>query len=308
LKHRALSLWLALALLAACSPDATAPDDVADPRPPLGDTRRTPITPARSAESRIDAGGIALHAQGERRSDLLARLARLAGFEVMGVPSDDRILSVDSDGAPVESLVAEILVGEPYGLRYWVDEQTGEHRLERVTIGTVQGDLARLRREERLERRRRAAQTRSERRERARKLTPDERQERAAERARERQEREREIESALVADDPTVRARGVGKLDPEEEGELPQLLVFSDDPDPEVRAAAVSRLALGEGRAASEAVFAALDDPDPRVVIDALDGIAFQQDPAASPYVLPLLDHPDETIRTIAAETLKFLE
>ncbi len=309
MKNRSRALWLALAFLTACGPDApTSPAEA----PALASSRQAPAAAGSHAALATSAGGIAFHARDVQRSVLLKRLAALARFQLMGVPSDDRLLSIDSEGAPVEQLLGELLIGEPYTLRYAIDDETGAHRLERVTLGTLENDLARIRREDRLARQQRAkenrAATRGERRTRDRDVSPEEREERLTRRAREREEREREIETALAADDAKTRARGVGRLDPEEDGVLPQLLEFSGDPDPEVRAAAVSRLAMSDSRAANDALFQALGDRDPQVVMGALDGLALRHDETTIPLIRPLLDHPDQNVRMLAAETIEFLE
>jgi HEAT repeat protein len=247
-----------------------------------------------------------------RRSALLERLAELAGFQIVGVPRDDRVMSIDRENAPLEQVLSELLVGEPYTLRYVVDEQSGAHRLQRVALGSLKNELARLRREDRMERRSRAAQNRADerRQQRAleRELTPEQREQARAQRAADRAQRDLEIASALAAPDPETRARGIAKLDPDDEGVLGQLLELSADPAPAVRASAVSRLALSEAHGAHEALANALRDPDPQVVKEALDAYAYRQDASAIPLITPLLDHPDEGVRNAAADAISFLE
>ena len=112
----------------------------------------------------------------------------------------------------------------------------------------------------------------------------------------------------LRSDDPDDRADAVLDLEPEGRG-LPYLLeVVGDDPDPEVRIAAIGQLEDGESPEAVAGLVRALDDADSEVVLEAIDALEFAADYTVVGSRQKLSQHPDPEVREAAADAIEYLE
>ena len=128
----------------------------------------------------------------------------------------------------------------------------------------------------------------------------------------ERRER-REAEQArwiamLRSSNPALRTEAAEELLPRGPGLEKLVELVHDDPDPEVRAVAVSRLEDADAHAAVAALVAALDDPDAQVVLAAIDALEFAGDETILPWLETLGDHPDGAVREAAADAIDFLQ
>ncbi|MCZ6463623.1 MAG: HEAT repeat domain-containing protein [Proteobacteria bacterium] len=128
----------------------------------------------------------------------------------------------------------------------------------------------------------------------------------------ERRER-REAEQArwiamLQSSDPAVRSDAAEELDPRGPGLEKLVELVRDDPDPEVRAVAVSRLEDADAHTAVAALVAALDDSDAQVVLAAIDALEFSGDETILPWLEALADHPDGAVQEAAADAIDFLQ
>ena len=89
------------------------------------------------------------------------------------------------------------------------------------------------------------------------------------------------------------------------EGELAELApLATSDRSPEVRLAAVQRLADGETPVARAALRRALEDDDPDVLAEAILAVTAHGDRKAVPALRRLRTHPDDEVRALAEEAL----
>jgi hypothetical protein len=237
---------------------------------------------------------VTLLANEMRRLELLRRLAREAGFRLLADRVAPQSVTLDLRDVGVEEVLAVLLGGIPYEIRYAIDPVARGHVVETVTVGALepirQGSG------------RKAASSSS------RATLPQERKRLRQERT----ERARELQAAAVRDlddsDPTVRAEAVEQLEPDSEGAQRLAEILGKDPDPRVRTAAAEQLAFTDSVGAVRSLLRALGDPDPDVVSAALDALAFAGDASIVGDVRPLLAHREPRVRQKAARTIGFLE
>ena len=124
---------------------------------------------------------------------------------------------------------------------------------------------------------------------------------------------EDEEELALALDalrnpDPLERSDAVLDIDPEGRG-LPYLLeVLSDDSDPEVRIAVVSKLGYTESPEAIAGLVSALNDRDPEVVLEAIDALELSADHTVIGSLGKLFQHPDPDVWEAAQDAIGYLD
>lgn len=285
-------------LVAGCGePPAALPAPDAEPQVP-----ESLPAPGRF-ELRLADDRVWLRSQVVSRAVLLLQLAETAGFAVEAGELPERALTLRLEGEPLGQAVAAVLEGMAFEVAYGYDEQAHRHRLVRVRVGeqtptpgapaesspapppaaVVLRDLL-------------ATQLEGD--------TGDAEQEQR----RAQTEARADALSRLGHPNPVIRADAVSYLEPSGP-ELPQLRsIASNDPDPRVRAAAVSQLAEGESYVALEGVIEALDDPDPAVVIEAIEELALQDDTSVVRYLRALQSHEDPEIAAAATEAVEFLE
>jgi hypothetical protein len=172
----------------------------------------------------------------------------------------------------------------------------------RVRIGALSPE----RREEIREKRREILRERRERA--ARRL-----QYRAQQRARRESTPEAREPSAPVAErlsdpDPDVRAGAVSDLPVNPETVVHLREILEADPDPGVRAEAARQLAFADSFRAGSSLVYALGDRDPGVVIAAIEALEFVGDPSVVPELRALSAHPDQGVRRRAAGAVEFLK
>jgi HEAT repeat protein len=108
--------------------------------------------------------------------------------------------------------------------------------------------------------------------------------------------------------DPEERSDAVLDIEPEGPGLQYLLEVVTDDPDPEVRLAAVGQLEDSESPEAIQGLVTALDDPDSEVVLEAIDSLEYSADHTVIGNLEKLLQHPDPEVREAAEDAIDYLE
>ena len=119
---------------------------------------------------------------------------------------------------------------------------------------------------------------------------------------------QREWIDRLSSRDPKLREEAAYEIEPEGRGLDALLDLVYNDPDPDVRVAAVSQLEDSDAHASVEGLIDALGDRDRRVVLEAIDALEFAGDESVIPSLEPLLDSSDPEIREAAEEAIEFLE
>jgi HEAT repeat protein len=108
--------------------------------------------------------------------------------------------------------------------------------------------------------------------------------------------------------DPEERSDAVLDIEPEGPGLQYLLEVVTDDPDPEVRIAAVSQLGDSESPEAITGMLTALNDANSEVILEAIDGLEYSADQNAIGNLEKLLQHPDPEVREAAEDAIDYLE
>jgi HEAT repeat protein len=108
--------------------------------------------------------------------------------------------------------------------------------------------------------------------------------------------------------DPEERSDAVLDIEPEGPGLQYLLEVMTDDPDPEVRTAAVSQLGDSESPEAIDGMVTALNDPNSEVVLEAIDSLEYSADHNVIGSLERLLQHPDPEVREAAQDAIDYLE
>jgi len=261
--------------------------------------------------------GVTALANAASQVEVLRRLESAVGFQlVLREVDEDRLISVRIADSALEIVLAEVLTGVPYRLRYEVDEAQGGHSLAIVAAGNFQrGPSAEERQQSRalLRQRGRDAiarnrQQQDEEERRVETLSPEERERLRQEAMEARRELEVQIASDLESPDSWVRADAARQIEAVGDGisQLGQLL--ADDPNAEVRVAAASQLSDSDSAGSINSLLAALDDPSSSVIIETLDSLVFVGDETIIPAIQPLLRHPDAEVREAAADAVDFLE
>ena len=108
--------------------------------------------------------------------------------------------------------------------------------------------------------------------------------------------------------DPEERSDAVLDIEPEGPGLQYLLEVVTDDPDPEVRIAAVSQLGDSESPEAITGMLTALNDANSEVILEAIDGLEYSADQNVIGNLEKLLQHPDPEVREAAEDAIDYLE
>jgi hypothetical protein len=113
---------------------------------------------------------------------------------------------------------------------------------------------------------------------------------------------------ALASTDAEERAEGIEFVDVATAAGFAAVVErLTNDPDPEVRAAAAETLGDADVGAVP-ALVSALGDSDTRVVLAALESLELLGDASTVAELAPALQHPDAAVRERAAEVSEFLE
>jgi len=284
----------------------------------------TPVLEPGTARVEFFDGRVSVTSNGAQRIAVLRELAEQAGFELVSGDLERQALKLRIEDVALGEALFVLLRGVHYGVEYGYEAGVDSHALVRLTVGEPI-DVAAAAKPQ-AERWDETPQFESAEQEKlARKILVDLR-ERTAERSQEELQRLREehaaraeaMEDELVErigdPDPSVRADAVSDLplggEEAQGAERLQRLarVAADDPDPRVRIAAVGRLGESDSPGAVDPLVGALDDPDREVVLEALDAVQDLDDVALIPYLEPLLQDPDTEIREKAEFTKEWLQ
>jgi hypothetical protein len=263
----------------------------------------------------VTEGRVSLDAEEALRGAILRKLANQVGFELISDALPPARLTLHMRDQPLEAVLAALLPGVAFRAEYRFDDERGEHVVARVVAGdfsepTPEGRAAdsppssgtAVEEAERDDRAARIGRWRVRRRER---MDPEE-----LRLLRERSLARDELFVSRLGDESAeVRVEAVSEVDMEGPGRDRVYALAEGDPDPAVRAAAVSRLIDDHSLAGLEATYRALGDPDPVVVLEAIEAIETAGDESSVPYLLPLVEqHTDEEVREAAKEAAEFLE
>ncbi|MCZ6463921.1 MAG: HEAT repeat domain-containing protein [Proteobacteria bacterium] len=286
--------WIAAALVVGLACLTCGSEEPPPPTGPPSSAAETPEasaapTPAPGlADVEVFDGRWTVRSNGASTLQVLARLQRLAGFELTAEGAADAPLTARAeDLAPARALPL-LLPADGYRATFAYDPIERRHRLVSLELAGARPTPAQASRGAR--------------------AAPPAGDPRVAlrERTQRRVSQTPEREDGYAGRDGG-HARDIGAITPEGLGLELLVALARNDPDPAVRRAAVSRLEDADGYAAVEGLLAALDDPDRSVVIEALDALEFAADESVIPRIEPLLDHPDKGVRRAAREAVEFL-
>jgi hypothetical protein len=273
-------------------------------------------SPVRGVQLRFTAGRVSLASEQAFQLAILEDLAARAGFELVVGPLAPRNVTLRFEDAPLLDAISALLEGVPFRAEYRVDATTGAHVLARLVVGEPAA-VARLPAGKQLQARLEAAagkpvdELRGDLRrrlgERRTALSPERIESARAFSERQRAQQAESLEQ-LSSGDAARRADALAALDPDGEA-LSQIAELArSDPDPGVRAAAVSRLGDGDTFRAQSALLDSLADPSPQVLIAALKALESAGDESMLGQIEPFAAHPDPGVREAASETIETLQ
>ncbi|MFK7898236.1 MAG: HEAT repeat domain-containing protein [Myxococcota bacterium] len=266
-----------------------------------------------------DANAVTLQLRYTPRGQILGQLASRYAFKVIGRADGETRIDIDVEDVSLEAALAAVLEGQAYALQYAASSTEGR-KVEAILIGGIDQHLDTLRNQRmakrRSERNKKNAQERkqerSARHDKLAALAPSERteyleRERAEREANSRAAAERAREQ-LYSRDPEERVAalerlGADSINLEELAEIAQR-----DPDPRVRAAAVSNASDTESPAGRDIVHAATEDADSSVVLEAIESMMFDDSKSSLPVLNDLLGHNDPKVAAAAAESIDFIQ
>jgi hypothetical protein len=261
-----------------------------EPAAPAAAPQASALPSRGEVEVSFGAEGIVARANQASRRAVLEALARETGLLIVAfVEGGDPEGSVtfQSEGEPIEVVVARALSGVPFSLEPL--EAEGRARLALV-VGKRSQEPAPKREA------RRQSPTRV--------MDPRER----AERAQQISEMEAEALAKLESSDARERVEGVEWADIASVAGYEAVIErLANDPDGAVRAAAAESLSSADVGAVRP-LLAALSDPDPRVALAALESLEMVGDASVVPDLAPAFEHPDPAVRERAKEAEEFLE
>ena len=236
------------------------------------------------------AAGIVARANQAPRRSVLEAVARETGLLVVAFVDGgdpEGAVTFQSEGEPIEVVVARALTGVPFSLAPL--EAEGRARLTLVVGRRSQEPVPG----------REARRTSP-----SRVLDPRER----AERAQQINEMEAEALAKLESADARERVEGVEWADIATVAGYEAVIErLANDPDGAVRAAAAESLS-GADVGAVRPLVDALSDPDSRVALAALESLEMVGDESVVPDLAAALEHPDPAVRERAKEAQEFLE
>ena len=259
-------------------------------------------------------GRVSVRSNGAERWAILEQLAQQAGFALLRGDLKRHALTLRIEDAPLSEALATLLVGVRYSLELDFDAAKRRHVVREVAVGlpvavaaaaVAAAPLREIGRKGRA--RFKKARGRSP------AMSPEEWQ-RMRERATAQAEAmQPQLLVQLEDPDPRVRAEAVSLLPVSGEGaedaERFQLVttLLADDPDRGVRIAAAERLGEFESPEAVSPLVLALSDPDRDVVLAAIEALEDVDDVSAIPDLELLLKDFDEEIREAAELTIQFI-
>lgn len=319
---------IAVLFVSGCTCDASPPESGSSPSQgaAAATADATPedlALPPRGREVvELGEAGVRLAAHDALDLAVLEQLAERAGFELDVRGVEPRRVSLRLSDVPLADAVGALLAPMPYAIDYRFDGRTGTHVIARVRVGAPGGLDASAPGGRELTRVAVArgadgagdapapdAEESGGRRRLARSAYPGPRSGRSGSPVgRPAAGLDPEIAAALEDPDPAVRAEAVSDMETSGGGLRDVVALAEDDPSPEVRAAAVEALGFDGTHAAVEAVLGTLDDPDPQVLLAAIEVLEMTGDETVIGRMAPLAEHPSPAVREAAREALEFLE
>jgi hypothetical protein len=302
---------LAGALLfgSACGPEMTADTAVG----PAARSDAAPLEPGSARVEFVD-GRVSVRSNGAWRLAILERLAEKAGFELLAGDVERRALTLRIEDAPLGEALGALLAGVPYSLEYDHEAKTDSPVLFRLTVGRpVSVEAAQQPQPERSDDERQASSQTESLRQYVRAMDPEKRQRLLDEYAAEAEAMEPELLELLKDPDPAVRADAVSELPIHGEGgkaaaRLQRMRGLMEDPDSHVRLAVLDRLGESSSPETVDSMIFALSDPSRDVVLAAIVELEDADDPSAIPHLEALLQDRDPEIREAAEFAIDWLQ
>jgi len=308
--------FLVLPLLLACGEEAG--DGAAPANNPAAEP--TLEAPKRPASSRVSVkdGRVWLSVRQTRRSEILQELAAQAGFKLVSgrLPAAQLTLAVED--TPLEAVLAQLLAGIDFRVDYRFDSDAGAHVVSRVVAGDPGRSSSRNSTSAGLRTDSQPASPAVAPAATAGDAVPNNVHlgEDASDHPNEdlrRLERwageEARTVAQLYSDNASLRAVAVEDVDLDGPGRDRLYEMLEEDPDANVRAAAVERLLDEDSAAVLEQLYAALQDPASVVVRAAIGVLEWVGDEKALPHIEQVVQgHPDPDVRAAADEAYKLLE
>jgi hypothetical protein len=310
---RAIGIGVVTGLLlagAGCKPAGrTETPPAATPASP--EAADVSLAPGES-EVAVTDGKVTVVSQEAPRGLLLEKLARAAGFQIVGDP-DARPLTLALRDQPIEIVVPALMRDLPYRAQWRVTGGSAEHVLTRLELGEPEAAPAAApaqapgsapeRKKARADAIREKLRAMREGR-----VTEEQRAELDA-RREEKARSQADLLEQLRSSTPDMRIEAVNGIEPEGPALTTLNGLLADDPDSRVRVAVAEQLGNADGYAAVSALVSALDDSDPTVVLQALDSLQFIGDDTLAPILKAKCGgHAEPKVREACAEAAEFVE
>jgi hypothetical protein len=303
-----------LLLETACRPKEAA-EAVRAPRVEVAPAFEPPLPAPGTAWVALDNGRVSVRSNGAQRWAILEQLAQKARFKLLRGDLKRRAMTLRIEDAPLSEALATLLVGVRYSLEFDFDAAKGRHVVREVAVGPpVTVAAAAVAAAPLREINRKGREHFEIARGRSPAISPEERQRMRERSTAQTEAMQPQLLVQLEDPDPRVRAEAVSLLavfgEEVEDAERFQLVttLLADDPDRGVRIAAAERLGEFESPEAVRPLVLALSDPDRDVVLAAIEALEDVDDASAIPDLELLLEDHDEEIREAAELTIQFIE
>jgi hypothetical protein len=260
-------------------------------------------------------GRVSVNSNGAERLAILEQLAQKAGFALLRGNLKRQTLTLRIEDAPLVEALATVLVGVRYSLGFDFDAAEGGHVVREVAVGPqVTVAVAAVAAAPPAEIDSKGREIFKKPRGRSREMSPEESQRMHEWGTAQAEAIEPQLLVQLEDPDPRVRAEAVSLLPVFGEGAEDEerfqrvTTLLADDPDRGVRIAAAERLGESESTEAVEPLVLALSDSDRGVVLAAIEALEDVDDTSAIPHLESLLEDFDEEIRDAAESAIQFIE
>ena len=251
---------MAAALLALAACDRSEKPKAVNAPPAGGLSAPAATAPAGDLVVEVRDGRVTIVCRESPRGLVLERLAREAGFELVG-DLDSSPLSLELEGVPMEQALPPLLAGSGYRAQWRWEAEPKRSVLAKLEIGELAATVVantppKNRLGEALRERIRALRDKK----------PDEKAK--ADAAHRREEHARSQADALEelrSSNPEMRMEAAADIEPEGPALPPLLDALANDPDPRVRAKIAEQLGDAEGCTTALALAKATEDPDANV-------------------------------------------
>jgi hypothetical protein len=317
-RHAAMGAALlagTLLLETACRPEE-ADEVVRTPAVEVAPAVEPPLPAPGTAWVALDNGLVSVRSNGAQRWAILEQLAQKARFKLLRGDLKRRAMTLRIEDAPLGEALASLLVGVHYSLEFDFVAEKGSHVVRELTVGppVIVVATAAVAAAPPPETDREGRELLEKVRARLAAMSPEEKQRMREQDVARAEAAEPQLLVQLDEPDPLVRADAVSLLPIFGEGaegeERFQRLVtlLAEDPDRNVRIAATERLGEFDSPEAVEPLVLALSDADRDVVLAAIEALTDVDDVSAIPDLELLVEDYDEEIRDAAILAIQSIE